>query len=355
MSNKREGTIMKTTKYIVSVLSLLLLVGCSNNASSDYSISSVTSQNSVTSASTSEEKVEPKDIDLYKEFYKGTVSVNPNYSFDFTLEEFANVSFKVNKREGEQLYDVSKNGEVIFSSIYSPTLCASDINKDGYRELVAKGETGNASLIIYDIHNAHTMYKKDLYKEEIPGLNNIVSQYVYYTYIPKVFNDKLCIAVSDGMASNRIYDYLYVNYAADKGVSLEYQNMYDISKFELIGFKGEANASGLYTETGMMYFLRNDVREEATFRIIRKENPDLNKVLVGSGNTAESLPANGINPFIDNELAGGDSIQFIAPSSNNGFGEYTLKVKLNGEINKKGTVKLVYCGFSISFNYTIVS
>ena len=116
---------MKTTKYFVSVLSLLLLVGCSNNASSDYSISSatsqssvtsssVTSQSSVTSASTSEEKVEPKDIDLYKEFYKEPFTINPNYSFDFTLEEFANVSFKVNRRESEQLYDVSKNGEVIF-------------------------------------------------------------------------------------------------------------------------------------------------------------------------------------------------------------------------------------------------
>ena len=346
---------MKTTKYIVSVVSLLLLVGCSNNASSDSSISSLSSQSNVTSASTSEEKVEPKDIDLYKEFCKETFSVNPNYSFDFMLGEFANVSFKVNKREGEQLYDVSKNGEVILSSIYSPTLCASDINKDGYRELVAKGETGNASLIIYDIHNAQTMYKKDLYNEEIPGLNNIVSQYLYYTYTPKIFNNKLCIAVSDGMASNRIYDYLYVNYAADKGVSLEYQNMYDIAKFELIGFKGEANASGLYTETGMMYFLGNDVREEATFRIIRKENPDLNRVLVGLGNTANVFPAQGICAFIDNEIVAGDSIQLVPPSSEDGFGEYTLKVKLNGEINKKGTVKLVYCGFSISFNYTIVS
>ena len=182
-----------------------------------------------------------------------------------------------------------------------------------------------------------------------------MSTYVYYTYIPKIFNNKLRIAVSDGMASNRIYDYIHINYASDKGVSLEYQNMYDIDKFELIGFKGVTNASGLYTETGMNYFLRNGVEEEASFRIIRKENPDLSKVLTGLGNTADALPTQGINPFVDNELASGDSIKFTAPSSNNGFGEYTLKVKLSGEINKKGTVKIVYCGLSFSFNYTIVS
>ena len=144
---------MKTAKYIVSILSLLLLAGCSN-ASNTSSIS----QNENTSSS--DEPVVVNDIDLYKEFCKPVAGHNPNYSFDFTLEEFKDSSFSVSKRQGEQLYDISKNGAVILSSIYSPTLCASDINQDGYRELVAKGETGNGSLIIYDVRNAQVMYKK---------------------------------------------------------------------------------------------------------------------------------------------------------------------------------------------------
>ena len=143
---------------------------------------------------------------------------NQTEAFTFTLEEFTGV-FSV---AGNALYlDETKildlNGT---SKIY-----ASEINKDAHRELVFETfEKTKRMIEIFDVKNNVSLYRK-----AVSEINSIYDCYL------DMMNERLVVKLFEPGETDESYlaDYGYFGYRGKDGVSVLWQNLFELSSFRL--------------------------------------------------------------------------------------------------------------------------
>ena len=335
---------MKHSKAFIVFLSIFLLAGCNNPATSSSSEPS-------SASSIAPEPLPAVDITNLKTF--PTIDRS---EFNFALKEFGKEQFEVRKNQESRRLDVSFSGKTLIRDIGTDYFCASDANNDGYRELFAFSNEDGYQMVIYDVHNSKELFRKDLFKEAVSGLANPIYKYIIYSYFYEIKDKKLALVVCNGMASRQVYDYAFVNYSAESGVTFQLQNMYDIDHMTLTGVKeGETAITPSSVQDKQVYSLKKGVKYIVDFEVIRKENPDLDKVIKGHSSNEKSFPANGLYPALGDELPPETVAKFVAtPSQTNYFGTYTLELTLPEDAANESYFKVAYCGLYFQINYTVI-
>lgn len=155
----------------------------------------------------------------------------------FRIEEFTE-PFKFCKTTTSAL-DTLKYGDVIISSnLYvGPQFVASDINGDGYRELVflEKTEDRNRSFVVYDVKNSNILFKQADLAVEKHG------HYASYRYSYDLRSDHLTFLPYIGNYSEEtIVDYGHLKWSEQKGCYFEWENIFKIKYIILDGFYEES-------------------------------------------------------------------------------------------------------------------
>ncbi|MBO4737351.1 MAG: hypothetical protein J5627_02815 [Bacilli bacterium] len=168
----------------------------------------------------------------------------------FRIEEFTE-PFKLCKTTTSTL-DTLKYGDVIISSnLYvGPQFVASDINGDGYRELVflEKTEDRNRSFVVYDVKNSNILFKQaDMTVEKH-------SHYASYRYSYDMRNGRLTFLPYIGnFSENSIVDYGHLKWSEQKGCYFEWENIFSMKQIIL---------EGVYEEDTNIKLLQDGYREE---------------------------------------------------------------------------------------------
>jgi hypothetical protein len=335
---------MKHSKVFIVFLSIFLLTGCNNPVSPSSSESS-------SASSIAPEPLPAVDITNLKTF-----PTSDRSEFNFALKEFGKEQFEVRKNQESRRLNVSFSGKTLIRDISTDYFCASDVNSDGYRELFAFSNEDGYQMVIYDVHNSTELFRKDLFEEAADGLANPIYKYMVYSYYYEIKDKKLALVVCNGMASRQVYDYAFVSYSAESGVTFQLQNMYDIDHMALTSIKeGETAITPSIVQDKQVYSLKKGVKYAIDFEVIRKENPDLDKVIKGYSSNEKSFPANGIYPALGEALATENVAKIVAtPSQTNYFGTYTLELTLPEDAANESYFKVAYCGLSFQINYTVI-
>lgn len=335
---------MKHSKLFATVLSVFLLAGCNNPVTPSSSESSISSS------------IAPKPLPAVDISNIKTFPTIDKSEFNFALKEFGKEQFEVRKNQESRRLNVSFSGKTLIRDISTDYFCASDVNNDGYRELFAFSNEDGYQMVIYDVHNSMELFRKDLFEEAADGLANPIYKYMVYSYFYEIKDEKLALVVCNGMASRQVYDYAFVSYSAESGVTFQLQNMYDIDHMTLTSIKeGETVITPSVVQDKQVYSLKKGVKYAIDFEIIRKENPDLDKVIKAYNSNEKSLPANGIYPALGDALAPETVAKFVSvPSQTNYFGTYTLELTLPEDAANESFFKVTYCGLSFQINYTVI-
>lgn len=335
---------MKHSKVFIVFLSIFFLAGCNNP---------VTPSSSESSSATS---IAPKPLPAVDITNLKTFPTIDQTEFNFVLKEFGKEQFEVRTNQESRRLDVSFSGKTLIRDISTDYFCASDVNNDGYRELFAFSNEDGYKMVIYDVHNSKELFRKDLFKEAANGLANPIYKYRVYSYYYEIKDKKLALVVCNGMANRQVYDYAFVNYSAESGVTFQLQNMYDIDHMALTSIKeGETAITPSIVQDKQVYSLKKGVKYTVDFEVIRKENPDLDKVIKAYSSNEKSFPASGIYPVLGDALATENVTKFVAaPSQTNYFGTYTLELTLPEDAANESYFKVAYCGLSFQLNYTVI-
>lgn len=336
---------MKHSKGFIAFLSIFLLAGCNNH---------VTPSSSEPSSASS---IAPDPLPAVNISNIKTFPTTDRSEFNFVLKEFGDEEFEVRRSQESRRLDVSFSSKTLIRDINTDYFCASDVNNDGYRELFAFSNEDSYKMVIYDVHNSKELFRKDLYKEAANGLANPTYKYMVYSYFYEIKDEKLALVVCNGMASRQAYDYAFVSYSAESGITFQLQNMYDIDHMTLTGVKeGETAITPSSVQDRQVYSLKKGVKYTVDFEVIRKENPDLNKIITAYASNANSLPASGIYPALGDELPPETVAKITAtPKETNYFGAYSLELTLPEDAANESYFKVAYCGLSFIINYNIVA
>lgn len=340
---------MKHSKAFIALLSIFVLAGC-NNPIESKSIKPSSSDSSSTSSSDSSAPTILPPIDISKV----NNPYNHSQSFNFTLEEFGETVFNVAGSTERKGFDLIFDNEVIVEGVNIGYIFGADINKDGYREIVATGDRGN-SIVIYDVHNSKHLHNKNTKYELIPGLANPMYEYIVYGYYYEIMNDHLVLVICNGMANRKIFDYATINYSVESGVTFQLQNMYDIDHMTLKSFKeGETEVAPNTVEGKQVYSLKKGVKYTFDFEIIRKENADLSKVLTAISSDENNFPLDGIYIALGDKLAPETIVNCISsPRKTNYFGTYTFELTLPEDVEERSFLKIAYCDLEIIINFVV--
>lgn len=151
----------------------------------------------------------------------------------FYLAEFSNTTFTINHPNGytRELY---ANDTLVEANLYtSPYIFASDINNDGYRELIFdrknKDNEGSGNyFVVYDAKNNKVLLDEANTKERA---------HYNYRFNYGLIEDKLTFYPYIGNYSeSSITDYGYLKYDQDKGAYFEWKNIFAITSIELVKF-----------------------------------------------------------------------------------------------------------------------
>lgn len=333
---------MKHSKAFITVLSIFVLAGCNTNKESVGSISSTSDSNS--------DSAKQETIDIGNQYKPSTGSIsNRNYAYEFKLPEFGDDLFEVKSAgSGQSGYHLTYKGKEIIDDVTSWFVFASDINNDGYREIVSRGSN---KLAIYDVHNNTELFNKDINNEPIPGLYNPTYKYLVYAYSLTIHKSQIALVYGNGSASARTFDYAFINYSKENGVTFELQNMYDIDRFNLLSIEDN---NGAITASGDKTFaLAKNTKYTVKFDVTRKANPDLEKIMTNYASDAEHFQSSGIYIDLNNALAPTNDFVLKAPNTDDYFGTYQMEFNSNRLTEANNTFKIAYCGFSFSFNVTV--
>ena len=152
---------------------------------------------------------------------------------EFSLEEFKDITFKFESSNG---FDgkLSVNNTVIEEDMYtSRYIFASDINEDGYRELIydrnkRDNEKSGNYFVVYDVKNMKVLLDEANTKER---------SHYNYRFDYGLIEDKLTFYPYIGNYSeSSIVDYGYLRYTSEKGLYFEWKNIFAITSIELVKF-----------------------------------------------------------------------------------------------------------------------
>ena len=151
----------------------------------------------------------------------------------FSLEELENITFVINHPNGytRELY---ANDVLVEPNLYtSPYIFASDINNDGYRELIfdrknKENEGSGNYFVVYDAKNNKVLLDEVNTKER--------SHYNYRFNYGLLENKLTFYPYLGNYSESSIVDYGYLKYTSEKGPYFAYQNIFAITSIELVKF-----------------------------------------------------------------------------------------------------------------------
>ena len=163
---------------------------------------------------------------------KGSTSeqLDKDGNLPFALEEFPETLFRVVFPNGYQR-SLYIDETLICDDLFGvPVIIASDVNKDGYRELVfdrnGVGNDPGNRFVVYDVKNGRTLMDEET--------DAAVGNYSFYRFNYSLINGKLTFYPYQGNYSeNSIVDYATLGYSKEKGVYFQWQNIFTIQSIAL--------------------------------------------------------------------------------------------------------------------------
>ena len=272
---------MKNSKAILFILLPFILASCGGkkansfastskedsfsgeiNVSSEATLSSNPGEISSSVVSSSTPSVEIKDVLLYN---RKTLTAGRL----FQLEEFGDEFFTAVPHEDTSFSFYIYFGETKVLEEAPFVLYASDINKDGYRELVYSDEeviegVSYPLIHVYDIKNAKELARFDK-----------TTFGTYYGHKLNLQNNHLILERIGGKFHQDVYDYAYFAYSNTKGVSLTFQNKFAIDSLSLVSITLNNAAMTLIEskkgDKGDYYELSANTRYLINIKMLKKD------------------------------------------------------------------------------------
>ena len=210
---------MKKSLSLTSLLMAFALCGCTTPA------------NTSSVQETSSQKEGPKDERIAAQV------INDSY-YRFYLPEFKEAFVSSNIQISSRLPSLSY-GDTLISEGASGYF-ASDINGDGYRELIFKERRvldHYFHVVVYDVKNAKRLFDQN---------NMTMEKYGYYTKYKNfdfsIRDDRLVLRVlNGGNRENDVVDYGRFKWSEGNNCSIEWENLFDVRSVVL---------EGVYTTNG---------------------------------------------------------------------------------------------------------
>lgn len=220
---------MKKNTFILSLLAISMLSACVWETKQPYSLATDTSI-----------EEGPKDELIVAGLYDPKLG-SDGEDFSFRVPEFTE-RFKlvVGSSMSMLYYGDTRIGENLH---YSPYIYASDINGDGYREIVfAHNEMRYDGFTVYDIKNAKTLFSQEDMTVEKFG------RFASYQYALDIREGELVFLPVLGhfmgpreFEERKIVDWGHLKWSEEKGCYFEWDNVYEIRQMILdsICLKGD--------------------------------------------------------------------------------------------------------------------
>jgi len=360
---------MKKVRTLLSLLSMSFLVGCANpiKSSSPIGYTSGTGTDYYsTSSSESSSSSTPVSVSIFENnvYYTGIgdIDIGTNISglgmsngrrdVNFRFSEFGEKEFIAQPIENEKNYvRFWYDGTVIIEKMNYNVCFASDVNNDGYREIITLLDRD--ILIVYDAFNNREMFHKSLHYDELSSFYN---PGILYSYQFWIYNEKLLLWIYDGSASQEVYDYAYLVFNSEtNSLEVEPQNMFDLESMNFVSlYNGEnmmnPDANGVYT-------IQKGVRYTINILFNRKENADPNKIIETFSTSKNYLSQGGIYAKLSEYFLSSSMESFVKNSKGNGFDKFEIKFKLDAgtEYSPEGELTIYYVGFSCSIKYKLAN
>ena len=151
----------------------------------------------------------------------------------FSLQEFKDITFSI-KRPNGYTRELYANETLVEPDLYtSPYIFASDINNDGYRELIfdrdqRENEGSGNYFVVYDVKNNKVLLDEATLR---------VGNYSFYKFNYDIRDNRLTFLPYWGNYSeNSVLDYGYLKYSSEKGIYFEWANIFTVTSVELVKF-----------------------------------------------------------------------------------------------------------------------
>ena len=193
----------------------------------------------------------------------------------FTLDEFKDVTFTLKTSNGSNGALFVNNTEIESSLFTSMYIFASDINRDGYRELIydrneREGESRGNYFVVYDVKNMKVLFDE---------VNTRVGSYAFYRFNYGMVEEKLTFYPYIGNYSeNSIVDYGYLRYTEEKGAYFEWQNIFAITSIELVRFYINKEGYPSIEPVNNVYTFHKGIKCSMEYKVNRTNN---NRQLIG--------------------------------------------------------------------------
>ena len=209
---------MKFRKSLLTICLIPLLIACDNSNNSKNNNSSSSGTNTLP--------------DVYA--YNPSGAVPTGTENTFSLQEYPSIVFTIKSEIGGKitLTEVNNKEEyekLIEEELYERKIFASDIDGDGYRELIylAKGDSRAKAFRVYDVHNDKVLFKE----ERLNEISKYISGYSYnltfkdnkVTFLPYLGN------YSEGST----VDYGHLHYSKDRNFYFDWENKLGIKSLQL--------------------------------------------------------------------------------------------------------------------------
>lgn len=194
---------------------------------------------------------------------------------EFSLEEFKDVAFKFESSNGSGGKIYVNNIVIEEDMATSLYIFASDINRDGYRELIydrneREGESRGNYFVVYDVKNMKVLFDE---------VNTRVGSYAFYRFNYGMVEDKLTFYPYIGNYSeNSIVDYGYLRYTEEKGAYFEWQNIFAITSIELVRFYINEEGYPSIEPVNNVYTFHKGIKCSMEYKVNRTNN---NRQLIG--------------------------------------------------------------------------
>ena len=261
----------------VSLFALMVLGACAPSMpveSSNAQSSNLLETSSQESSVSSEEEKGPKD-ELFK---ADDTKRHPDGGYLVTIPEYKDPLWLYSSRGNSTIDSVKFGTSIITNALYNSwEFFASDINKDGYREIVffEKDEQRNKNFHVYDLKNGRTILKqKEMTLEKF-------NRYYGYRYNLDIRDNHVVFLPYIGnFGESTIVDYGHLRWSEDKGAYFEWENIYKVKQivFDGIYVKGsdtpvltDGYAANLWDETIWYYNLELNTRYYLKYTVIRDD------------------------------------------------------------------------------------
>ena len=256
----------------------LTIVSCNNNVESESNEEEQSSSIEESSTTSQVKEYPAKEFTSYSEK-------------TFKLEEFPNVKFSLGPRElneeGNKYVLPLYVNDVKVTNDYPRSLWAYDVNKDGYRELVFRWESGSRYYIrSFDVKNMKEM--------EYKGPRQFISELV------KVDDGRLRVqAYAASTVSKVVFDIADMAYSEEQGFYFIWDNIYQFTDLRLDSVTENGVVVDMINNT---YKVHAETDLEFAIAAPREANPKLE---------IDDFYKTGFNVYVDEKVFSVNKFNFI--------------------------------------------